>query len=1125
MRKWRQLWFLGLSLFATLTLVVIGVSYWNYSVASQNKKHFLQEIVEGRASIIQAVARFDFRNYQISHPDDPEAPERAWAQTLSQLAEAQRLFEGFGRTGEFVLGERRGDQIYFHLGHRNLEEEPRRPLALDSPYGEPIKAAIAGNSGFMKGLDFSGTPVYAAYRSLEVNGLRFGLVVKMNSREIRQPYLVAGILGTLASLPVSIFLCWLVFRIGRPILEESESLHHLFTGTFEQAAVGLAHVSKAGSWIRANGTLCEILGYSEEELQQKTFLEITHPEDRQENQRLFRQLLAGEIPSYVFHKRFLRKDGKTVWSRVTTAVQHGDSGEFLYCISVIEDISEERKIEERLRQSEAHLRYATEEIGIGVWEYRLDEQRVIKSPNLARLLGINPVEMSEEHDFLEKRIHPDDLEKAQKHLDHYLQNPEGNYQQEFRVLRSDGSYRWLRTIGGPTFDEKGSLVRLNGVHIDVTEEMEAELRLVEHHDQFLRILDAFPEMLYVIDPENDMILFANRKVEEVLGGDISGLICHPTLHGSGETCPYCTKEPFSTGSGDETLQWEHYFESTNRYYQVTDQLISWTDGRKVRLEFAIDITVRKKNEAKLEALSQDLLKANNELRLQGTALNSTVNGVTITDAKGTILWTNPAFQKMYGYEEEEILGKTPRVLKSGFHDKAFYQGMWKTILSGHSWSDEVVNQNKQGKRVDVLLSITPILDEDGQVWRFVGIANDITEERLLQKQFIQSQRMEGIGTLAGGIAHDLNNILAPILISTEMLLKRQSLDERTREYLEIVHKSSQRGADVVRQLLTFARGQSGKEDVFLPEVQVKEMVKMIRETFPRNIAIDYVIEQPNLCMRGDSSQLQQVLLNLCVNARDAMPEGGFLKLGVFQKHQNRHAKEDDSGTAVRTLGVSVSDTGCGMTPELQAKIFDPFFTTKETGKGTGLGLSTAVGIVKSFHGEIEVESQPGKGSTFILWFPEEVGAKLVKPLEEDLESDPGRGEAVLLVDDEETIVQTLEDSLVHAGYQVDTAENGEEALEKFKARENGYDIVVTDSNMPKMNGLQLVKEVTRIKPETHYLFITGRTDQNFYLQEAPIPEEFILEKPFFPDLLLKRIRNILDSSETGAPESPFKAGE
>lgn len=678
-------------------------------------------------------------------------------------------------------------------------------------------------------------------------------------------------------------------------------------------AVGLAHLSREGKWIRVNGKLCEILGYTEAEFRDRNFLEITHPEDRQENQKLFQRLIHGDLSSYVYHKRLLRKDQSVVWARVTTALQHDENNQFLYCISVIEDISAEREMEERLRQSEAHLRYATEEIGIGVWEYRLDEQRVIKSPNLAKLLGISPEEMSEDHDFLEKRIHPDDLQ--------------------------------------------------------------AEIQLVEHHDQFLRILDAFPEMLYVVDPEDFTILFANRKFEETPGGNVSGLICHETLHGLENPCPFCTNEQLFGLKEEKTLQWEHYFPEAEKYFQITDQLISWTDGRKVRLE----------------------------------------------------------------------------------------------------------------------------------------IANDITEERLLQKQFIQSQRMEGIGTLAGGIAHDLNNILAPILISTEMLLKRENLDARSREYLEIVHKSSQRGADVVRQLLTFARGQGGKEDVFQPQSLVKEMVRMIRETFPRNITIEYDIEEARLSMRGDPSQLQQVLLNLCVNARDAMPEGGHLKLRVFRRDSASSVGAKDSK---RPLGLSVSDTGCGMSTELQANIFDPFFTTKETGNGTGLGLSTAAGIVKSLGGEIVVRSSPDQGATFTLWFPEVPGASpdlLPEERDEEEEMDPGKGESILLVDDEETILQTLSDSLWHAGYKVETAKDGMEALEKFKNTENNFDLLVTDSNMPKMNGLQLVEKVREINPGVPYLFITGRADQSFCLKDSEIPREHILEKPFFPEKLLNRIRNILDT--------------
>ena len=1112
----RQLLLVTVGVIVISLLMVSGATYFLYLRGLAEQEDHLTEELDQWGSMIRAVAEWDYRTLLEMRPEEEDPAVAAWKITRGQIREADRLFAGSGETAAYVLASREGEKIIFHLKPVDGKKEPSRAMDADTPNGEAIRRALSGESGYMRGFDFDGVPVFAAYRPLNLNGLQFGVVAQMDVAEVKEAYIHGWLLALGVTLPFSLLAAWILVRFGHSLISKLQETNLRFEGTFEQAGVGLAHVGLDGSWLRVNRKLCEIVGYSKGELYGRRFQDITHPEDLDNDLKLFQKLTDGRIPTYSIKKRYFHKDGHLVWIRLTTAMQRDEEGERLYCISVIEDITEKLEIDEQLKKSEAYLSYISESIGLRVWEYNVGEKRFLKSPALGRAMGYEPEEMTDHRSFIEDRLHPEDKERAVGYLEAYLENPEGRYSQEFRVRHKEGYYCWVRSIGGPVFNQAGELTHVAGVHFDVTEERMAQLQLQEQHAQFYRIFDSFPEMLYVIDPETYEILFANRAFHEKLGGNIDGLICHRAIHGLPEPCPFCTVDKLRKVPKGKPLFWEHYFPKLDRYFLIIDQLIEWTDRKEVRMEIAIDISERKKNEKELQTLSQELLELNTELHLQGTALRAAANGIVITDTEGAILWINPAFEDLYGYTFEEVKGRNPRMLKSGMQKKAFYREMWETILAGDSWSGELSNRTKSGKEVVVALTITPILDEEGKIWRFVGIANNITEERDLQQQVIQAQRMEGIGTLAGGIAHDLNNILAPILISSEMLLGREDLDERTREYLGIIHKSSRRGADVVSQLLTFARGQAGQKDVFDLTFLVKEMVKMMQETFPRNILISYhLCEDPDPVL-GDPTQLQQVLLNLCVNARDAMPEGGQITLSL----ENRDHSGEEASCCARGVILTVSDTGVGMEPEVQERIFEPFFTTKEIGKGTGLGLSTVVGLVKSHGGTIEVDSTSGKGTTFTLCIPsavEEQKEGKPDPLT-DMGSDyPGKGERILLVDDEESILVSLIATLEQAGYAVETASDGKEGLKRFMEDPDSIDLVLTDSNMPNMGGRRMLNYIHEHRPEVPCLVMTGRVDAETGNLESTFGKERLLLKPFDPVTLLRLLRETLSGNPCSSP--------
>ena len=362
------------------------------------------------------------------------------------------------------------------------------------------------------------------------------------------------------------------------------------------------------------------------------------------------------------------------------------------------------------------------------------------------------------------------------------------------------------------------------------------------------------------------------------------------------------------------------------------------------------------------------------LRLQSGALEATANAIVITDSNGMIERVNAAFTTLTGYSVEEAVGQNPRVLKSDKQSHAFYENMWKTIRAGKVWHGEVINRRKDGTLYTEEMTITPMMRACGEITHFIAVKQDITERKQLEERLFQTHRMESIGRLAAGIAHDLNNMLTPILFAAEML--RTAEDSNTRGVLlDTIVESAQRSADVVRQVLTFARGTQGEQRTLALKPLVSDVERMIRDTFPKTIAFATSIPPNLLSIKGDPTQIHQILLNLCINARDAMRDGGSLLISA----QNRILDEKFAATvsgakAGEYVMLAVSDNGTGIPNNIIDKIFDPFFTTKETGEGTGLGLSTVLGIVRSHGGFITVDSTVGMGSTFKVFFPAEAGS-------------------------------------------------------------------------------------------------------------------------------------------------------
>ncbi|HNT35519.1 MAG TPA: PAS domain S-box protein, partial [bacterium] len=510
-----------------------------------------------------------------------------------------------------------------------------------------------------------------------------------------------------------------------------------------------------------------------------------------------------------------------------------------------------------------------------------------------------------------------------------------------------------------------------------------------------------------------------------------------------------------------------------------------------------DITDRRESEAERERLL--------------TAIEQAGETIMITDPRGFIQYVNPAFERTSGYSWQEAVGQRPNILKSGEQDEAFYAALWQTLTSGRSWEGRMVNRRKDGTLYTEDVNISPVLDSAGSIVNFVAVKRDITRELEIERQYHQAQKMEAIGQLTGGVAHDFNNILQVINGATEMALTDLEPSHPARFMLSEVQKAGEKAVRLVEQLLLFSRRQIMRPKTTDLNLVIEDLLKMLRRIIGENIRLEWLPGKHLGMVHADQSMLEQVVLNLCVNARDAMPQRGVLTI------ETQNVIMDSDYCAVHTwasLGryvlLSITDTGCGMDSELLEHIFEPFFTTKPEGKGSGLGLATVYGIVRQHEGMISAYSEPDKGSTFKVYLPmcerpaEAVGVMIQGEAK-------GGEETILLAEDDEMVRNLAYTVLSRAGYRVLVAKDGLEAVELFQRNQDDISAVVLDVVMPGLGGAEALKQMRALRPRLKALFASGYSPNaihtNFILHEGVE----LLQKPYGPDALLRALRVVLDS--------------
>ncbi|RCJ16796.1 hybrid sensor histidine kinase/response regulator [Nostoc sp. ATCC 43529] len=497
-----------------------------------------------------------------------------------------------------------------------------------------------------------------------------------------------------------------------------------------------------------------------------------------------------------------------------------------------------------------------------------------------------------------------------------------------------------------------------------------------------------------------------------------------------------------------------------------------------------------------------------KIREQAALLDVATDAIFVRDLDDKILFWNKAAQQLYGWKKEEAINKKTRIL---WQEKQLpqLQEALNILMRNGSWEGELHQKTKSGKEIIVESRWTLVHEFSKKTQTILVVNTDITQKKQLEAQFLRAQRLESIGTLASGIAHDLNNVLAPILM-TAQLLESQVNDERSRRLLPILIANAKRGANLVKQVLSFTRGLEGDRTILQLKHLIIEIQQIIKETFPKSIEVFTQIS-PNLwTVSGDATQLHQVLMNLCVNARDAMPNGGALK--IFAKNlfvDESFTKMHIDAKVGHHVVITIADGGIGIKAEILDRIFEPFFTTKEVGKGTGLGLSTVLGIIKSHGGFINVYSEVGKGSQFQVYLPAQDATETTE--EQNQELPPGQGELILVVDDEAAIRDVTKTSLESHNYKAITASDGIEAIALYAEHRDKISLVLTDMLMPSMDGLTTIRTLRKINPDVKIIAVSGLSSVDKVDAAYDIGIKAFLPKPYTANQLLQTISTVKKS--------------
>ena len=857
--------------------------------------------------------------------------------------------------------------------------------------------------------------------------------------------------------------------------------------------------------VMCSDQLCRIAGMplgtdGTKRLSSVDFINLVHEDDRELLREAMRSAQYTGKPVTLNHRVVQLNGEQRFVEHCVQYVSNGNGQDTLVLVGTVQDITK-RKQEEELRDNQARaLREAGEIAKLGGWSFDPHTGEGQWTPEVAAIHELPPDHATSREIGLSffQGEHRARIEAAL-----YEATTKGTpYDLELELLTAKGNRRWVRTICNPVV-ENGAVIRVRGCIQDITDRKLAAAAL-QHSDDVLKKLSAqAPGLIYIFQksPDDTLTLpFVSQSIAQFF--EVTAEQAHQDA-GSVFARVVPQDLPHIMELIDESARKLTPFRSEYRvqlpksglrWHRAESQPELLQDGTVIWHGYITDFTERKQAENRITEQAEFLDKAN--------------DAILVRDMNHRVIYWNQGAANLYGWTAQEAIGRHVNELiypASGLPEKAH-----QSMLDCGEWKGEVEQMAKDGRDLTVEARWTLMRDEDGNPHSVLAINTDITEKKRLETRFIRSQRLESIGTLASGLAHDLNNVLAPITLAVS-LLRDKAVDPMTSKTLDIIDTAALRGASVVKQIVGFARGSSVARVPIQIESLVADQAERCRQVFPPNISIHHTVKEEAWTMQGDAVQLQQLITNLCQNARDAMAEnGGTLTLSV-----TNHWLESDSALLPKGakpgphLLLEVADTGTGIAPELLPRIFDPFFTSKDVGRGSGLGLSTVMGIVRGHNGFIDVASQIDKGTTVQVFLPasETPAANLDFELEPAAAVPQGSGQTLLLVDDEVPLRQLMAQLLEKHGYKVQTAGDGIEAVALYAREHRNIALIITDMAMPRMGGEGAIRAVRRIKPDMPIIAVSGNRDPNTINHIAP--GLHFLSKPFSPEALLRTVGKAL----------------
>ena len=751
----------------------------------------------------------------------------------------------------------------------------------------------------------------------------------------------------------------------------------------------------------------------------------------------------------------------------------------------------------KLAQSERTFRLLAENITDVFWIASPDLKKMYYvSPGYERIWGRTAEELyANPHQWAEC-ILPEEREQASEAFGALTRN-ESSVSVEYRISRPDGTVRWILDRGFQVRDAENSLVRLTGIAADITERKQAEIAT-----RHVAALVRFSDDAIIGKDLNSIITSWNRGAEKIFGYTADEMVGTSIMRLIPDERAKEEEHILSKIRNGESVD---HFETLRRtksglliHVSVTASPIKNSAGKIIGVsKVARDITERKLAQEKIAEQAALLEKARDAIMVRGL--------------DGEILYWNSGAERMYGWTRQETIGRN--VSDFLYADQKRFEEANELTIQHGQWQGELHYLTRVKNEIIVEARWTLIRDGEGRPKSVLAINTDITEKKKIEAQLMRAQRMESVGTLAGGIAHDLNNILAPIILSIDFL-KSVSGDPQAQKILETIEVSAKRGADIVRQVLSFARGLEGERIVIQPKHLLKDIETIIKDTFPKDIRLKFSVHSDAWTILGDPTQLHQILLNLSVNARDAMPTGGTLTVGVENcVLDKQYAAMNIDAKAGRYVMMSVADSGTGISRANLDKIFEPFFTTKEFNKGTGLGLSAVMAITRSHGGFVNVYSEVGKGTAFKVYLPATDRSSKTREAHSDQITLPrGNGETVLIIDDEASILTVTSQTLQAFGYRVVTAADGAHGLAVYAENKKEISVVLTDMMMPVMGGAATIQALMRINPNVKIIAASGLDANGAPAKVTGGGVRHFLTKPYTAETLLTVLRATLDEA-------------